>query len=277
MENPIPLITSFRDYIPSCVHGFKIDQVCEECRVSRRSELESMDEFSRIREEKEITEKEQAKQERLLYPERFMYFLPLKFRNFSFETFKGSDEIKKILLKYSDSFVRDIQYINGRSLFDSGLLQYPGSVLFLGKTGCGKTHLAISIVRELIKRNAIHDVCFITAPELLLEIRATFKPSARKFNDSGQCEADTESDVLDKYSNCELLVLDDLGAEKVSDFTIQSLYLVIDRRNRNLKPTLVTTNLSLEEIETLIDARMASRLADMKVIKLNLPDYRKLR
>ena len=76
--------------------------------------------------------------------------------------------------------------------------------------------------------------------------------------------ADTEQDVLDKYSKCDLLLLDDLGSEKVSDFTIQSLYLVIDRRNRDLRPTIVTTNLSLEEIETQIDARMASRLADMK-------------
>ena len=164
----------------------------------------------------------------------------------------------------------------GKYLYGKRIKQ-AGSILFTGKTGCGKTHLAVAIIRELVKRAWVHEIRFITAPELLLEIRATFRPASRKYDDGGRCEADTEQDVLDKYSKCDLLILDDLGAEKVSDFTIQSLYLVIDRRNREMRPTIVTTNLSLEEIETLIDARMASRLSDMKVIKLTMPDYRKKR
>jgi len=226
--------------------------------------------------EKEDTRKwiEEERKEHFESPEKSMAgYVPKKFLDRSLDNFIGSDQIKKVCMEYVNGFEREK---TEKALFGK-LLKHPGSILFTGKTGCGKTHLAVAILRELVKRLDAYEFCFITAPELLLEIRATFKPHAKKYNDAGQCEADTEQDVLDKYSKCELLILDDLGAEKVSDFTIQSLYLVIDRRNRNLRPTIVTTNLSLEEIETQIDARMASRLADMKVVKLTMPDYRKKR
>lgn len=276
-----PSIMSFRDFIPQCIHGLKVDVRCEECEVDKKTEVkkeETEREWDKKNREEQRKDSEHQKQQHELHPELFMGFIPAKFRKNSLDNFVGSEEIKKILREYGDGFIRNTKYLGGKAFFDEGLVQYPGSILFTGKTGCGKTHLAVSIITELVKRNFyIRECCFVTAPELLLEIRATFRPSYKKYDDFGKCEADTENDVLDKYSKCELLILDDLGAEKVSDFTIQSLYLVIDRRNKNLKPTIVTTNLSLEEIETLIDARMASRLADMKVIKLTMPDYRKKR
>ncbi len=227
-------------------------------------------------ERNERAQREETEKDRKIHletPEKVMkLFIPKKFLDRSLDNFTGAEEIKSICMEYIMGFECEVsKYLYGKRI------RQPGSILFTGKTGCGKTHLAVSIVRELIKKAWEQDIRFTTAPELLLEIRATFKPNARKFNDSGQCEADTEQEVLDKYSKCGLLILDDLGSEKVSDFTIQSLYLVIDRRNRDLRPTIITTNLSLEEIETQIDARMASRLADMKVIKLNMPDYRKKR
>ena len=279
--NLTPLIMSFRDFIPQCIHGFKVDAICEECQVekTKREEEEATErEWNKKERESQLKREDQEKEQQKLQPELFMNFIPVKFRKNSLDNFEGSEAIKKLIREYADGFIRNIKYLAGKALLNEGLVQYPGSILLTGKTGCGKTHLAVSIVTELIKRNFdLYDCLFVTAPELLLEIRATFRPSYKKYDDCGNCEADTENDVLDKYSKCELLILDDLGAEKVSDFTIQSLYLVIDRRNKNLKPTIVTTNLSLEEIETQIDARMASRLADMKIIKLNMPDYRKKR
>lgn len=224
----------------------------------------------------ERCQREETEKDRKIHqetPEKIMKsFVPKKFLDRSLDSFEGAENVKKVCLEYVGDFECEVsQYLYGKRI------KKPGSILFTGKTGCGKTHLAVAIIRELVKRAWAHEIKFITAPELLLEIRATFRPSIRKYDDGGRCEADTEQDVLDKYSKCDLLLLDDLGSEKVSDFTIQSLYLVIDRRNRDLRPTIVTTNLSLEEIETQIDARMASRLADMKVVKLTMPDYRKKR
>jgi len=256
-----------------------MDVRCEDCEKIKEERLaRSLEENKwEIKQKEEQLYYEEEKRKHEITPELYMTKIPSKFRGKSLDNFTGSLEIKKILLEYTDGFIRDIRYLGEKSSFDAGLFQYPGSILFIGKTGSGKTHLAVSILRELMKRNFHINYLFVTAPELLLEIRATFRPSIKKYDDYGKCEADTESDVLDKYSQCELLILDDLGAEKVSDFTIQSLYLIIDRRNRELRPTIVTTNLSLEEIETQIDARMASRLADMKIVKINMPDYRKKR
>ena len=278
-DSPTQLTTSFdylKSLLPICQHGEKIGY-CDKCNEERRTQTRpdydtDEDEMGR---KKQV---EENKKKREKDPNGFMKrIVPVKFIDRSLDSFSGLEQIKKLCIEYSDGFIRKKICVRGRSIADDGLVGYPGSILFTGKTGCGKTHLAVAIVRELVNRSAVYDVKFITAPELLLEIRATFRPSAHKYDDGGRCEADTEQDILDKYSKCELLVLDDLGAEKVSDFTIQSLYLVIDRRNRDLRPTIVTTNLSLEEIETQIDARMASRLADMKVVKLTMPDYRKKR
>lgn len=243
-----------------------------------RGHCEICNSLEKEREEREkkvtLEYKSRAESEHLNNPGKFMKrYIPKKFIDRSLENFIGSSEIKKLCLSYVDGFDRE----KSMNAVYGNLKNNPGSLLFTGTTGSGKTHLAVAIIREIEKRMLLYNICFTTAPELLLEIRATFRPSEKSYNDFGRSEAQTESDVLNKYSECELLILDDLGAEKVSDFTIQSLYLIIDRRNRELRPTIVTTNLSLEEIEEKIDARMASRLADMKVIKLNMPDYRKKR
>ena len=179
--------------------------------------------------------------------------IPLLHRNHSIDSFKGGEKAKETC----GIFVNNYEPLNGQHL------------LFTGKTGVGKTHLAVSIYKELITQNKIEseNVKFVTAPELLLEIKKTFNGASVM----------TESDVIDKYSNADLLILDDLGSEKATEFAIQSLYLVIDRRIRNMKPIVITTNLSLKEIEEKLDARIASRLASMKVVEISMPDYRKKR
>jgi DNA replication protein DnaC len=281
MDYPTPSITSFDDFkalVPNCQHGGKVG-FCDVCAKEREDRKASQSERDNIYDAKQERDREERQKEDYEHPEqRMKFFIPRKFLDRSLDNFSGAEPIKQLCREYANGFIRKLLCVGGRPLGDEGLVQYPGSILFVGKTGCGKTHLAVAIVRELVKRGVIVDAKFITAPELLLEIRATFGKQKKQSDpfDGGR-DPDTEGEVIDRYSKCELLILDDLGSEKVSDFTIQSLYLVIDRRNRELKPTIVTTNLSLEEIETQIDARMASRLADMKVVKLTMPDYRKKR
>jgi DNA replication protein DnaC len=149
------------------------------------------------------------------------------------------------------------------------------SVYITGKTGCGKTHLAAAIVKEIPTETKyfwngcghIPGTVFITAPELLLKARSAFSDSAKM----------SEEAIIDYYSGCDLLCLDDLGAEKTTEYAITTLYLIIDRRIREERQTIITTNLSLDGIESTLGARVASRLAEMKIIKINMPDYRKNR
>ena len=135
-------------------------------------------------------------------------------------------------------------------------------IVLRGETGCGKTHLAVALIQH-----AGHGY-FTTVPELLLRIRSTFNEGLLR---------ETEADVIDDICRHDLLVLDDLGAEKTTEYAITTLYIIIDRRIRDAKRTIITTNLSLKEIEEKLDARIASRLSGMQNIKINMPDYRKKR
>ena len=135
-------------------------------------------------------------------------------------------------------------------------------VVLRGNTGCGKTHLAVAMIQG---RNTL-ETRFITVPDLLLKIRASFHDGS-----------ESEDEIIRKYSEIPILVLDDLGAEKVSEFAITTLYIILDRRIRECRKTIITTNLSKEEIDETFGARIASRLSGMENIKINMPDYRKNR
>lgn len=165
-----------------------------------------------------------------------------------------------------------------------------GGMVLSGNTGCGKTHLAISLMKEYeyrkklkgYERNKamIHEnpegmyspttirMKFITIPDLLLEIRSSFKESS---------SIQSEESIIDEYTEITFLVLDDLGSEKTSEYAITTLYIILDRRDREMMDTIITTNLSLAMVEEKLSARIASRMAGMKNIKINMHDYRKKR
>ena len=258
--------------IPKCIHGAIVGEGCAQCDEQSEKINQEIERGEEERRQKREREYGQWIAEKKNNPESRMSNIPGKFRPSSFDKFQGGEVAKKKCREFIEKYDRNIKSYPDGPCVDWGVKDYPGSLLFTGPTGCGKTHLAIATYRELIKENRDGETLFITTPELLLEIRATFN-TKKNIDDPDQ----TEGQVIDKYSKVELLILDDLGSEKTSDFTIQSLYLIIDRRNRNLKPTIITTNLSLQEIEEKLDARIASRLSDMTVIKINMPDYRKRR
>jgi len=141
------------------------------------------------------------------------------------------------------------------------------SITMCGNTGCGKTHLAIGMLAEFLKQNT--EAMFIPVPELLLRIRSSF----------GERSTQTEEELIEQYTAYALLVLDDLGAEKTTDYSITTLHLIIDRRYRYGRKTIVTTNfMDLETVEQTLGARIASRLSDSKIIKItSMPDWRKKR
>lgn len=170
-------------------------------------------------------------------------YIPPAYRNYTFENFKGGDRYIEMLKKWNET---------------------NDNICIMGITGSGKTHLAIAIYRD---RDSQREAKFITIPDLLLKIRGTFR------DDSVQ----SEEGIVIEYTGYPLLVLDDLGAEKTSEYSIATLYLILDRRIRHEKQTIITTNLSLQEIEDTLGARIASRIAGMRNIKLNMPDFRKKR
>jgi len=133
------------------------------------------------------------------------------------------------------------------------------SGLFLfGLSGSGKTHLAKAAYNELKRQ---HNCEFVSTPELLLEIRETFSNKG------------SERAIIDYYTNdCRYLFLDDFGAEKISDYSIQTVYLILSRWERKLEregksKLFITSNYNLDEISNKMSDRLSSRIAGLCVVQ----------
>jgi len=125
----------------------------------------------------------------------------------------------------------------------------PQSLLFVGGTGLGKTHLSTAIAREVISRG--YDVYYNSAVGLLSDFEH------RRFG-NGVAQASGES--VERYTECDLLIIDDLGTEMINQFTVSCLYHVINTRLNLQKPMLINTNLKGSELQKAYGDRLASRL-----------------
>lgn len=122
------------------------------------------------------------------------------------------------------------------------------NLLLCGGTGLGKTHLSTAIAGEVVQKG--FDVLYESAPNLLSAFEA------ERFGRSLTASvADTS-----RYLTCDLLVIDDLGAEMSNSFTVGVLYNLLNTRIVSRRPTVISTNLTLEEIRSRYTDRIASRL-----------------
>jgi len=136
-----------------------------------------------------------------------------------------------------------------------------GWLVFLGTYGCGKTHLAAAIANY--RRQQGNPVFFVIVPDFLDHLRSSFSP------DSGIRYDET----FERVKNFPLLVLDDFGEHSSTPWAQEKLYQLINYRYNARLSTVITSSLSLEEIET----RISSRMADPKisvVFGIDAPDYR---
>lgn len=125
------------------------------------------------------------------------------------------------------------------------------NLLFLGNTGVGKTFLANCIAKELVDRG--YTVIYLTAFRLfdILEKHKFSKEAEDSYAASNQFEY-----ILD----CDLLIIDDLGTEMSNSFTTSQLYLIINERLLRQKSTIISTNLSLDNLNTNYSERIYSRI-----------------
>jgi DNA replication protein DnaC len=144
-------------------------------------------------------------------------------------------------------------------------------LFFEGQPGVGKTHLAVAVLKQVIQTTGATGLFYDTR-DLLRVIRSTYDPSIRT----------TEIDVLRPVMTAELLVLDDLGAEKTSEWVEETLNLIVNTRYSERRLTLFTSNYQDIPDETdpnallcRIGFRMRSRLHEMcDFIALDAADYR---
>ena len=153
---------------------------------------------------------------------------------------------------------------------------FPASrgLLFEGQPGVGKTHLAVAVLKQVIETAGVRGLFYDTR-DLLRIIRSTYDPSIRT----------TELEILRPVMTADLLVLDDLGAEKTSEWVEETMNLIVNTRYNERRLTVFTSNYQdfpeeLAEPNSLIfriGHRMRSRLHEMcEFLQMDGADYREL-
>jgi len=182
--------------------------------------------------------------------------------------------------------IRDARFLAGRFVEE-----YPTDktgLLFVGTVGVGKTHLSVGIIRDLIREKGIHSL-FCDYRELLKSIQNSYNPSVPA----------TEMEILRPVFDAEVLVLDELGAVRSTEWVFDTVNYILNSRYNDNKTTIITTNFPDKEEqdkleddnprsysaadraarrETLgdrIGERMRSRLHEMcKKVEIEGPDFR---
>ena len=108
-------------------------------------------------------------------------------------------------------------------------------LIITGKSGVGKTHLATAILNKLTEKNML--VLMGRLILLLDVIKDTFKDFSSK-----------EKDIIELYSKVDMLIIDDLGTERISSWALEKLYTIIENRNENKLPIIVTTRFNKESL-----------------------------
>jgi len=134
---------------------------------------------------------------------------------------------------------------------------------FCGGVGTGKTHLAVAVMNELIRRKRIPSL-FVTVPELLDNLRETYNKPGRNLDE-----------WMDVVQNAEFLVLDDLGSERTTEWVRERIFVIVNHRYREALPTVFTSNIGPKDLAEQLGERTASRIIAMcDWIALEGDDYR---
>lgn len=140
------------------------------------------------------------------------------------------------------------------------------NILLYGNTGVGKTFLANCVAKELL--DTAHTVVYLTSFQLfdILE----------KHKFSRSLEEKTEADYQFQYIfDCDLLIIDDLGTETVNSFIASQLYHCINERHLSQKSTIISTNLSLDDLNRIYSERVFSRIiSNYRLLKIIGDDIR---
>lgn len=187
------------------------------------------------------------------------YMCPCMKRALTMEGFKTSGLGTLIERQSFDNFSLDYYAENAENLdrmktnlqimreYAENFSSASSNLLLMGGTGLGKTHLSTAVARIVIERG--YDVLYDTAPNIFADFEHDkFKSNQRDEEARG-----------DKYLDCDLLIIDDLGTEIHTQFTLSCLYNLVNTRLNRGKATIISTNLMQKELLSRYDARLTSR------------------
>jgi len=172
--------------------------------------------------------------------------IPPRFRGVSFDRPPVSDMARDFQARAGVAEIR--AYLDD---LDENLATGRGVWLF-GDPGTGKTTLAMLVSKAAIEHG--HSVAIYSLPKLLARIRQTY---------DAEPGGDSYSTFFQRLTSVDLLHIDDLGAEKRSDWVLEQLYALINERYEAERAVIVTTNLDEPELKEQIGQRTVSRLVEM--------------
>ncbi len=183
----------------------------------------------------EKAERERQEFEEMVAQNRSVCFHTSRMYDWTFENDDGRNPATEKVKAYVDAW---------------GEMKASGIGLMLwGGVGTGKTYLAVAVANELLNRG--------------------FKVLMRDFSEISNISVFDADEYVSSLSSFDLLILDDLGAERKSEFALQNVFNVVNRRWESGKPLIVTTNLSIREMKTLTEngelqyQRIYDRIFDM--------------
>jgi DNA replication protein DnaC len=167
--------------------------------------------------------------------------LPKRYRDVSFELLRNAG-LNSIALRAAEDYVNDLDEMleEGRGLW------------LAGGVGNGKTSLAMLVSKKALE--AGRSVVIYSMPKLLTRIRSTF-------NDENA--GDSYSKLFERLTTIDLLHVDDLGAEKQSEWVLEQVYAIVNERYEAKRSMLITTNLDEKELVQQVGERTVSRLLEM--------------
>ena len=166
-----------------------------------------------------------------------------KFQNLNFENFNinsGNEIAVKVANDYTNKCITKVQ--------TKGLI-------ITGESGIGKTHLAASIANKLIENDKIVLMGRLTT--LLDMIKETFRDNTK-----------SENELIELYSNVDMIIIDDLGTEKISQWALEKLYTIIQNRNENRLPIIITTRFDKQGLIERFSQSQDEQLVDAIISKL---------
>ncbi len=192
-----------------------------------------------------IKQKESA--QRLYQVSNLDVYKNMTFNAFNISGIGGNREINKTLEVAFNTSKNYAQHLNGW-------------LLLMGGFGCGKTHLAAAIANQVVSLGI--ETLFLTMPDLLDWLRFTFTSKETSYEKR-----------FEEIRNIRFLVLDDLGTQNATDWAREKLFQIINYRYNHKLPTVITTNLSMAQIEDRISSRLQDRELVVK-IQIDAQDFR---
>ena len=178
--------------------------------------------------------------------------IPARFQGRTFATYQASEPEQKRALEICQAFALDFE-----AALKSGY-----SLILSGKPGTGKSHLAAAILQAIMPR---HVGAYMTLMDLIRAVRETWRRDSEH----------SESQILRRLTECPLLVIDEIGVQYGTDGERAVLFDVLDRRYREMRPTILMTNLGKEDFRAAIGDRVFDRLTEVaRWIPFDWPSYR---